>query len=97
MGRQVCKDQDLPWETKEKFETKLRATLVVDMLGTMPAVVIQHNSRTASSQGQTAIRMETILEDTANPGKATVPAKRLASEAGLVLDGTVAKKADIAK
>ena len=96
MGRQVCKDQDLPMETKAKFETKLRATLVVDMHGTMPTVVIQHDSRTASTQEQTAIEMETILEDTANPGKATVPAKRLASEAGLVLDGTVAKKADMA-
>ena len=96
MGRQVCKDLDLPMETKEKFETKLRATLVVDMHGTMPPAVIQHDSRTASSQEHTAIEMETILEDTANPGKAVVPAKRLASEAGLVLDGTVAKKAEMA-
>ena len=42
MGRQVCKDQDLPMETKLKFETKLRADLAEDMHGTMPPVVIQH-------------------------------------------------------
>jgi len=94
MGRQVCKDQDLPMETKEKFEMKLRATLVVDMHGTLPAVVFQPNTRRASTQEHTVIELETILEDTANPGKATVPVKRLASEAGFMLDGTVAKKAD---
>ena len=39
--------------------------------------------------------METVLEDSANPGKARVPAKRLALEAGLEVNGTVAKKADM--
>ena len=36
MGRQVCRDQDLPMETKEKFETKLRTTLAEDMHGKCP-------------------------------------------------------------
>ena len=96
MGRQVCKDQDLPMETKLKFETKLRADLAEDMHGTMPPVVIQHDPRTASTGVEPrAIEMETVLEDSANPGKARVPAKRLALEAGLEVNGTVAKKADM--
>ena len=79
-------------ETKEKFEMKLRATLAVDMHGSMPLAVVQKQQCSASSQEKQATVMETILGDTADPSKATVSLKRLATEAGLALDGTVAKK-----
>ena len=59
-------------------------------------MVIQRGAPEASHHEQKTIDMETILADQMNPGMATVPAKRLASEAGLMVDGTVTKRAHMA-
>ena len=92
MGRFVCKDALLSKETKEKLETKLRSTLAVDMHGKMPEQILAPDVAVASSHDQAFKATETVVPDDGNPGRATVPMKRLALEAGFVLDGMVAKK-----
>ena len=88
MGNLISRDAALDHDMQEKLETKLRATLDQGRLEALPSRVVPDGQVAAVSDRE----HDTVKAQNGSSTAAALSAKRLAAEAGLVLQGEVVLK-----